>query len=171
MEAYEISKNKYAAGLIREVDALQMEVDLAEAQNNHDIALLNETSAKNSFKELLGLDLNDEIVLNNELSYEIVIVDPEKAVELALKNRLEVREQEIQIELQELNIKQQKANGMIQGRIDAYFEKAGIDQQTNVGLFNSVKNSYNNLIDRNANYGVGLTITIPILDWERTERW
>ncbi len=165
MEAYEISKNKYAAGLIREVDALQMEVDLAEAQNNHDIALLNETSAKNSFKELLGLDLNDEIVLNNELSYEIVIVDPEKAVELALKNRLEVREQEIQIELQELNIKQQKANGMIQGRIDAYFEKAGIDQQTNVGLFNSVKNSYNNLIDRNANYGVGLTITIPILDW------
>ncbi len=45
-EAYEISQNKYAAGLIREVDALQMEVDLAEAQNNYDIAVLNETSAK-----------------------------------------------------------------------------------------------------------------------------
>jgi len=87
MEAYEISQNKYAAGLIREVDALQMEVDLAEAQNNHDIALLNETSAKNSFKELLGLNLNDSIVLNSEFSYEIVVIDPEKAVELALKNR------------------------------------------------------------------------------------
>ena len=47
MEAHEISKNKYAAGLIREVDALQMEVDLAEAQNNHDIAVLNEVSARN----------------------------------------------------------------------------------------------------------------------------
>lgn len=164
-EAYEISQNKYDAGLIREVDALQMEVDLAEAQNNHDIALLNEVSAKNSFKELLGLNLDDNIALNSEFNYEIVIINPVKAVELALKNRLEVREQEIQIELQKLSIKQQKANGMIQGSVDAYFEKAGINQQSNVGLFNSIKNSYHNLIDRDASYGVGLTITIPILDW------
>ncbi len=90
---------------------------------------------KNSFKELLGLDLNDSIALNSEFRYEIVVIDAEKAVELALKNRLEVREQEIQIELQKLNIKQQKANGMIQGgRIDAYFEKAGINQQSDPGF-------------------------------------
>lgn len=165
MEANEISKNKYEAGLIREVDALQMEVDLAEAQNNYDIAILNETSAKNSFIELLGLDLNDDISLNNEFNYDIVIIDTSKAIELALKNRLEVREQEIQIELQKLNIKQQKANGMIQGRIDAYFEKAGINQQQDIDFFNSVNYSYQNLMDRNASYGVGLTITIPILDW------
>ena len=141
MEANEISKNKYEAGLIREVDALQMEVDLAEAQNNYDIAILNETSAKNSFIELLGLDLNDNISLNNEFNYDIVIIDTSKAIELALKNRLEVREQEIQIELQKLNIKQQKANGMIQGRIDAYFEKAGINQQQDIDFFNSDRKS------------------------------
>lgn len=164
-EAYEISKNKYAAGLIREVDALQMEVDLAEAQNNYDIAILNEISAKNSFKELLGLDLNDSISLDNKFNYEVVIIDPEQAVRLALKNRLEVREQEIQIELQKLTIKQQKANGMIQGRVDAYFEKAGVDQQSDIGFMNSINRSYKNLIERNASYGVGLTITIPILDW------
>ena len=165
MEAYEISKNKYAAGLIREVDALQMEVDLAEAQNNHDIAVLNEVSAKNSFIELLGLDLNDSISLNNLLDYQIVIIDPVQAVEMALKNRLEVREQEIQIELQKLNIRQQKANGMIRGSVDAYFERAGIDQQANIGFLQSIKNLYNNLIDRNSSFGIGLTITIPILDW------
>lgn len=84
---------------------------------------------------------------------------------MALKNRLEVREQDIQIELQKLNIKQQKSNGMIRGSIDAYFERAGIDQRTDIGLFPSIKNSYSNLIDRNASYGVGLTITTPILDW------
>ncbi len=165
MEAFEISKNKYAAGLIREVDALQMEVDLAEAQNNYDIAILNEISAKNSFKELLGLDLNDSIALNSELNYQIVIIDPEKAVELALKNRLEVREQEIQIELQKLNIRQQRSNGMIQGRIDAYFEKAGMNQQSEIGFFHSIQSSYHNLMERDASYGVGLTVTIPILDW------
>lgn len=93
------------------------------------------------------------------------MVDPVLAVEMALKNRLEVREQEIQIELQKLTIKQQRANGMIRGSIDAYFERAGVDQQEGVGLLASIKNSYNNLLDRNASYGVGLTITIPILDW------
>lgn len=165
MEAHEISQNKYAAGLIREVDALQMEVDLAEAQNNHDIAILNEVSAKNSFKELLGLDLQDSIMVDSELTYDIILVDPVLAVEMALKNRLEVREQEIQIELQKLTIKQQRANGMIRGSIDAYFERAGVDQQEGVGLLASIKNSYNNLLDRNASYGIGLTITIPILDW------
>lgn len=164
-DAYEISKNKYAAGLIREVDALQMEIDLAEAQNNYDIAILNEVSAKNSFKELLGLNLDDNISLSSELNYEIVIIDPEKAVNLALKNRLEVREQEIQIELQKLNIKQQKSNSMIKGSINAYFEKAGINQQSDIGFLKSINNSYHNLIDRDASYGVGLTITIPILDW------
>ncbi|MDO5523406.1 MAG: TolC family protein [Bacteroidia bacterium] len=165
MEAYEISKNKYAAGLIREVDALQMEVDLAEAQNNHDIAVLNEESAKNSFIELLGLNLADTITLNNEMNYEIVIVDPVQAVNLALRNRLEVREQEIQIELQKLNIKQQKANGLIKGSVDAYFERAGMDHQADISFMQSIRNSYNNLIDRNSSYGIGLTITIPILDW------
>lgn len=164
-DAYEISKNKYAAGLIREVDALQMEIDLAEAQNNYDIAILNEVSSKNSFKELLGLDLNDSISLSSELDYQIVIIDPEKAVELALKNRLEVREQEIQIELQKLSIKQQKANSMIRGSVNAYFEKAGINQQSDIGFLKSINNSYHNLIDRDASYGVGLTVTIPILDW------
>jgi outer membrane protein len=164
-EAYEISKNKYAAGLIREVDALQMEIDLAEAQNNYDIAILNEESSKNSFKELLGLDLDDSISLSSELDYDIVIIDPDKAVELALKNRLEVREQEIQIELQKLGIKQQKSNSMIQGSVNAYFEKAGIDQQSDIGFVSSIKKSYHNLVDRDASYGVGFTIRIPILDW------
>ncbi len=164
-EAYEISKNKYAAGLIREVDALQMEIDLAEAQNNYDIAILNEESSKNSFKELLGLDLDDSISLSSELDYDIVIIDPDKAVELALKNRLEVREQEIQIELQRLGIKQQKSNSMIQGSVNAYFEKAGIDQQSDIGFVSSIKKSYHNLVDRDASYGVGFTIRIPILDW------
>ncbi len=165
-EAFEISQNKYKAGLIREVDALQMEVDLAEAQNNHDIAILNQSSAVNSFKDLLGINLEDSISLSNELKYKVIIVDPNKAVNLALKNRLEIREQEIQIELQKLSLKQQKAEGMVKSNINAYFEKAGVSQQgINSNYFNSFNNSFTNLSDRPANYGVGFTISIPILDW------
>jgi len=48
-EAYDISQNKYKAGLIKEVDALQMEVDLAEAQNNYDLSVVNLGAAMNAF--------------------------------------------------------------------------------------------------------------------------
>lgn len=173
-EAFEISKNKFEAGLIREVDALQMEVDLAEAQNNYDIATVDQISARNSFKELLGINLNDSVNLNSALQYDIVIINSEKAVELALKNRLEIREQEIQIELQKLNIKQQKADGMIKGSISAHIGKSGINPQgrdadgnqlATIGFSESLRKSFDDIKDRPINYGVGFTIKVPILDW------
>lgn len=164
-DAFEISQNKYDAGLIREVDALQMEVDLAEAQSNHDIALLNQSSAVNSFKELLGINLDDSITLKSELNYDIVIIAPELAVKYALENRLEIREQEIQIELQKLNIEQQKAEGLVKASLVAYFEKLGVNQEFNKSLFSSAGDSYSNYSNRPANYGVGFSLRIPVFDW------
>lgn len=165
-EAYEISKNKFEAGLIREVDALQMEVDLAQAQNNYDIAIYEQSSAANAFKELIGLNLADNIFLNTDLTYDIVVVDPDRAVMYAKQNRLEIRDQEIQIDLQELAIKQQKSEGMIKTSIDGYFEKYGV---SNLGVSNnlttSIDKTFSNFNDRPMNYGIGLTIKIPILDW------
>lgn len=164
-DAFEISQNKYDAGLIREVDALQMEVDLAEAQSNYDIALLNQSSAVNSFKDLLGINLQDSITLKSELNYEIVIISTDLAVQYALENRLEIREQEIQIELQKMNIQQQKATGMVRASLNAYIEKLGVHQDYNTGLFPSSGESYKNYSERPSNYGVGFSLRIPIFDW------
>lgn len=165
-EAYQIAKNKYAAGLIKEVDALQMEVDLAEAQNSYDMALIDLTSAENSFKELIGLDIKDSVILNMEMSYQAVLIDPQKAVDLAMENRLEIREQEIQVELNEMSIKRQKAQGMISADLTAYFEKVGVSElltESGVGVsFDNVTTDY---LARPQNYGVGLTISVPILDF------
>jgi hypothetical protein len=124
-EANEIAQNKYASGLIREVDALQMEVDLAEAQNSYEMALINQESAINSFKELLGIELTDSVVLNDELKYNVIVVDEDKAVEYALKNRIELRERDIAIEQQKMSIRQRKAEGMVRGYFDAYVQKTG----------------------------------------------
>ena len=165
-EAYTIAKNKYDAGLIKEVDALQMEVDLAEAQNSYDLAVISQSSDMNSFKQMIGLQLTDSVVLSSELTYKIVIVDPKKAVKLALDNRLEIREQEIQIELSKMNIKRQKAEGMIKGDLTAYFEKIGVSNQSlNTNLSSAVNNSLKDFKNRPQNFGIGFNITVPILDW------
>ncbi len=169
-EAYEISKNKYEAGLIREVDALQMEVELVSAQNSYDVTLLDMNAELKSFKMLIGLNLDDNIQLDNSLNYNIVFVDSDVAVQYALKNRLEIREYEIQIEEQKLNIKQQKVQGRVRGNIDAYVRKMGVSNPASeFNMGESIRESYQHFIDFNElyrpNYGIGFTITVPILDW------
>lgn len=165
-EAFEISQNKYKAGLIKEVDALQMEVDLAEAQNNFDVAIVNQNATLNSFKQFIGIDLKDSVSISNECKYEVVIVDPEKAVQYAKENRLEIREQEIAIELNKLAVKRQKSEGMIQGDFTAYYEKVGVSgQDINTKITTAVKSSYNDFLNRPQNFGVGFTVTVPILDF------
>ena len=165
-EANEIAQNKYESGLIREVDALQMEVDLAESQNSYEMALINQESALNNFKELLGIELTDSVVLKDDLLYTIVVVDAEKAVEYALKNRTELRERDIAIEQQEMSIRQRKADGMIRGYVDAYIQKTGTsmgDLSTTYG--STIQHSATDFIDRPINYGVGVTLSVPLLDW------
>nr|HPR61864.1 TolC family protein [Prolixibacteraceae bacterium] len=165
-EAFEIAKNKYESGLIREVDALQMEVDLAEAQNNYDLSLIDQSAAQNSFKELIGIALNDSVVISSEMGYQVIVVDADQAVKLALNNRLELQERDIQIELSKMNIKRQKAQGMITGDLNAYYEKIGVNNSpmaTEIGT--SINNSFTDFQDRPGNFGVGITVNIPIVDW------
>lgn len=162
----EISRKKFEAGLLREVEVLQIEVDLAQAQSDYDMSLLNQSAAINSFKELLGIELDDEIELDNDLSYKEVDVDPEMAVAYALENRLEIRENEIQIEMGKLNLRQQRARGLPQAYLQAYYEKTGVSRDRfGTKYYMMLNHSFSNFSDRPSSYGVGLTISIPILDW------
>jgi outer membrane protein TolC len=165
-EAYEIAKNKFDAGLIREVDALQMEVDLAAAQNNYDLSIIDQESAINNFKELLGIDLNDSIIISSNMDYITVAIDANKAIDLALQNRTEIREREIQIELNQLNLQRQKSEGMVSGNLNAYYEKIGVNRSNmsnDIGF--AFNESFTDFQNRPGNFGVGLSINIPIIDW------
>jgi outer membrane protein len=143
-----------------------MEVDLAEAQNNYDLSIVDQESSMNYFKQLIGIDLNDSVLISSKMDYHIVIVDVNKAVSLALENRQEIREQEIQIELTQLNLKRQKSEGMITGDLNAYYEKIGVNNTPiNNSIGSSVNQSYADFQDRPGNFGVGFSINIPIIDW------
>ena len=170
-EAHEISKNKYEAGLIREVENLQMEVDLAEAQNSYDMTTLELQTSINSFKRLIGLELGATVTLKTEMTnYSIMSVDPEKAVQMAISNRLEIRDREIQIELQQLQIERQKSAGLPQASFEASWEKMGVSNMNVTETFpNSIASSWENLKDRPSGYQVGLRVNIPIIDWGRNK--
>lgn len=165
-EAYEIAQNKYKAGLIREVEALQMEVDLGDALNSHDIANVNYLAQLTLFKEEIGMGLKDSIIIKTDLDYKTVSVDPEKAVSLALENRLELKEDEINIEMNSMEIKRRKAEARINGDISFNYEFKGVNQSSRTTpIETTLSNTWNDLERRPGNLGVGLTINIPIIDW------
>jgi outer membrane protein len=165
-EAFDIAQSKYKAGLIREVDALQMEVDLSAAINNYDLAGVEYNAQNAQFKEDLGINLRDSVIIKSDLSYNQVNVDAEKAVALALENRLELKENEITIELSQMEIKRRKANGRISGNILLNYNFIGVDQsKLPIPIETSFSNTWQNLNNRRGSFGVGLTLSIPIIDW------
>ncbi len=165
-EAYDIAQNKYKAGLIREVEALQMEVDLSAAINNYDIAGVDYSAQTALFKDRLGIELKDSVVIKSDLGYNNVHVDVEKAVSLALENRLELKENEIQIQMSQMAIKKQKAEGMINGDILLNYNFIGVNKSNkSVPFETSINNTWENLINRPGSFGVALTVNIPLIDW------
>lgn len=161
--AYETASNKFSAGLIRETEALQMEIDLGAALNSYDIAVVDYESQMNNLKEQLGLQITDSISIISDFDYNELYVDVEQAVALGLENRLEIREREIAIELADITIKQRKSERFVKGDISAYYDFTGVGYD-NLGT-PAFGNAFNDMQGRPANRGIALNLYIPILDW------
>lgn len=165
-DAATTAQNKYSAGLIRETEALQMEIDLGAAQNSYDIAGVDYESQLNNFKQQIGLSLQDSVEIESLLEYKAITVDAEMAVQLGLENRLEIRELEIGLELQDLDIKRQKSYGMVRGRINAYYNFTGVGyNEIGTPIYDVIDDSWYDLNHRPGNRGIELNVSIPIIDW------
>jgi outer membrane protein len=163
---FKLAQGKYEAGLIREVETLQMEVDLGEASNNQDIALARYKQASNLLKQMLKFNLRDSIVALNTLEYKTVVVDEEKAIHEALMNRSEIRENEIQVELAKIDIRRQRAKGMINGSINGSYNVVGNDAYFRSNeMSSSFNTTFNNMWDRPKSKSIMLKVSVPIFDW------
>ncbi len=165
-QAYELAQNKYKAGVIAEVEALQMEVDLGQAINDYDMAVAAAKARADQFKQLLGIPLEDSIRIESDLSYDVIRVDVAEAVQKGLENRLEIEEQRISKELAELEIKRTKVNGQITGKVSAYYDFIGVGaDELGVAYTTNVGHAWEELQERPGNRGVSLQLSVPVWDW------
>ncbi|NPE27324.1 TolC family protein [Methanococcoides sp. SA1] len=165
-EAHNLAQNKYKAGVIAEVEALQMEVDLADKENNYAIAQSSVQQSEDLLKQMLGIKLDDNLKLDYDLTYNKVFVDLEDAVNRGLKYRLEIRESEISKELAEISLKQTKVRGQITGSIKGYYDLIGVgENDINVAYSTTIDGAVDDMLDRKGNRGVSLNISIPVWDW------
>ncbi len=153
-ESYGTAENKYKAGLIAEVEALQLEVDLASSRND----LLNSKRSFaeeiNNFKILIGVDLESDINIISNLLYKPISIDKTVAVESALKNRADLLNQKSGIYLSELNVEEVDARKQIKLELNA---KYGISNNSTEFI-----SLYDKLLD---DVNVALTLSVPVWDW------
>lgn len=157
--SYTTASNKFKAGLIAEVEMLQLEVDLATSRNELlNVQQLYEES-KNDFKLLIGMSIDEPIDVEAKLEYSPVIIDRDEAVSNALKNRPDILNAESDIALSKMNIEETDSRRTIKAEIYANY---GINKNDN-----AFDNIFNNFADSRS---VTMTVSVPIWDWGQNAR-
>ncbi|MFO7617455.1 MAG: TolC family protein, partial [Bacteroidales bacterium] len=112
------------------------------------------------------ISLRDSVIVSSDLTYQPVLVDVEKAVDLAMNHRPELRENEIAIEIQEMAVRRQRAQGLPSGNILLNYNFIGVGKDPrSIPVGGTFDQTWQNLTSRPGSFGVGLTASIPIIDW------
>jgi outer membrane protein len=153
-ESYKTAKDKFRAGMIAEVEALQLEVDYAAGKNDLLNAKQVYEETKNDFKLLIGLDLDEHIDITAQLEYSPVELNVGDAITTALNNSPDLLNARSDLELNKLAIDEVDSRKTIKAELDANY---GINKDDNF-----LANIFNNFADTRS---VTFTVTVPIWDW------
>lgn len=163
-----LAQKKYDAGLIPEVEALQMKVSLASSRNSLVAAEETLRRVADSFKQLIGLQFLENVDVMTNFQRSSINVDLDKAVEYALKERAEIRLDEIQVELAKLRVKEVDATRDFEGNLSAFYDVTGVASSD---LFGTTipkelwQQSLDDMQRRPKNRGAILSLQVPIFDW------
>lgn len=151
---YEIIKNKVDAGLVAREELYQAEVNLATSESSVYTAEINYEKAKDDFRLLLGISLDEDIAVLPNTEVTPITVNTNDAVKYGLDQRMELRQKQITLERDVFAIIRAKAENEFKGNISA---RVGLD-----ALGEKVNNMYDKPID---NEQIGISLTIPLFDW------
>ncbi len=151
---YEIIKNKVDAGLVAKEELYQADVNLANSESSVYSSEISYENAKDNFKILLGISLDEDVMVLPNTSITSVEVNTKEAVKYALDQRMEIRQKEISLEEDVFSIIRAKAVNEFKGSISA---RIGLN-----ALGDKVNSMYDNPTD---NEQIGISLAIPIFDW------
>lgn len=151
---YEIIRNKVEAGLVAKEELYQAEVNLATSESSVYSAEISYENSKDNFKILLGISLDEDVMVLPNTEIVTVVVDSEEAVKHALEQRMELRQKQITLEQDVFTIIRAKSENEFKGSVSA---RVGLD-----ALGGKVSNMYDKPTD---NEQIGISFNIPIFDW------
>ncbi len=163
---HDLAERKYAAGLIPEVEALQMEVDLAESHNAVLAAEAELILRADRFRLLVGLPLRIPVVAESDVDPVFFPVDTELAIRHALTYRTELADQDDTIRRAEITVTETDARDDLKGELSAFYNLTGISDSylTDPTLREMVDSAWEDLRRRPGNRGVRFSLSVPIWD-------
>jgi len=166
-ESFRIAKLMSKSGRIAEGDEMSTEVSVAQNRAALLKAVNELQNEEDKFKQLIGIDLNRAIAIVTNLDYVPLIIDEQKAMDEALKNRLELKETDMDIGLQQIEVDRARREREFKGYISAYYDVTGISTLGSGSTSELAQSSFEDVRNRPPNRGVALTFTFPIYDWGR----
>ncbi|MFA6471970.1 MAG: TolC family protein [Candidatus Latescibacterota bacterium] len=152
--SYEIIKNKVDAGLSAKEELYQAELNLLSSQASLENSKVSLENSYDSFKQLIGLPLADSISVETDITFQQVSVDLQKAIDNALKVRMELRQRSISILNAQDALIKTAAQNEFKGNLNLSLGVKGID--TNLGdIYKKPTNTV----------GASISFDIPIWDW------
>lgn len=153
-QSVEIIRNKVDAGLVAREELLQAELDLMTSSSGYQNRQVELENIKDQFKQMLGMPLDEEVLVLAEVNVMAVDVDLENAMKRAVQNRLEIRQRKIDIEAGQFELIRTNAQNEFKGNIGV-----------SVGLFGE-NEELTGVFDRPTdNQNIGFSLEIPLWDW------
>lgn len=153
-QSVDIIRNKVDAGLVAREELLQAELDLMTSRSGYQNRQVELENIKDQFKQMLGMPLDEELLVLAEIEVMAVDVDLENAMKRAVENRLEIRQRKIDIETGQFDIIRTNAQNEFKGNIGVSIGLFGEDEEL-TGVFDRPTDNQN----------IGFSLEIPLWDW------
>lgn len=167
LEALKIARLKSETGRIAKGEVLSSELGVEQSLVELNKARSSSLNIEDSFKKIIGLPLDINIKIKDLLEYQEFQIDMKRAIDEALKNRNEIKNADIDIELQKIEIDKARRIREFKGNIKAYYDLTGVSSNNTTNNADLLNSSFKNFVDRPPNRGIVLELTYPIYDWGR----
>lgn len=153
-ESLDIIQSKVDAGITAPEELYQADItkdnSLASLENNR----MQHENSLDTFKMLLGLELEDLIDVSADIQKKIVEVDLNMAIAYGLENRMELRQKDIEIQNAMHNLIRAAAENEFKASLNLSFGLTGTNPRF-AGIYDSP----------NSDRLIALTLDIPLFDW------
>ena len=150
----ELAQRKFEVGLIAEVEALRLQVEMLQAEATYDQAQTNIESRRDILRETLGLDVWAPLEIDTDVQYEVHPIDAQRALEIGLAHRTDMKRAEIFEEIRALELEDTRRRTGINATFGANVSMRGHGSEIGDVSDNFERNQW----------GVDLQITLPLID-------
>ena len=150
----ELAQRKFEVGLIAEVEALRLQVEMLQAEATYDQAQTNIELRRDILRETLGTDVWAPLEIDTEVQYEIHPIDLQRALEIGLARRTDMKRAEIFAEIRALELKNTRRRNGINATFGANVSMRGHGDE-----IGAIRDNF----ERNR-WGVELRVILPLID-------